>query len=358
MPSADVGLINEPAHREFALLEWIDRITAAADLSAYSRLVCDGLLALLPALSVSYNEINPSAGRAYALIVPDPGPGWFRTFQAPFEAHMHENPLVNHWLRTGDTRVLAWGDPGIGTIEGTHLDEVFYAPNGIRSQLAMLLPAPPGILIGIAINRGPEGFTDREREVVARLRPHLVHAYRAVQLRNDNRLLGAVLGEHGWAVLLVDPDGRVVTSSPGTDVVAARYGLDVAHGARLADGPLAQIQRFIRDYNPANPAVPSPPVRVVGPSGALVAVVVPSWIGPHVVLLRPQPVTVAGLRAAGLTVRQAEVALGLVAGESNAEVARRLGIAPATVKKHLEAIFKRLAVTNRAAAVARIVALG
>jgi DNA-binding CsgD family transcriptional regulator len=337
------------------VLELVERIAAAPDLNAYARLTCEGILELMPALSVSYNELNPTTGRSYGVIAPDPGPGWFRTYLPTFEAHLNDNPLVAR-AAAGDTRVVAWGDPEVGTVAGTTLDREFYQPNGIYSQMGFILPAPPGIVIGIAVNRGREGFSEDDRRLLALLRPHLVHAYQAVQVRADTTLLGRVLAEHGWAVVLVDSDGRVVRSDPGTVASAARYGLDVAEGARLDAGPLDRIRGIIRDYDPATPAAASPPIPVLGAAGALTAVVVPSTVGPHVVLLRAQS-PLASLRAMGLTQRQAEVALGLAAGESSHEIAARLGISPATARKHLESIFSRLGVKHRAAAVARIAAL-
>nr|MDT0658107.1 LuxR C-terminal-related transcriptional regulator [Micromonospora sp. DSM 115978] len=340
-----------------ALLDLVDRVAAAPDLESYARIACAGILDLVPALSVSYNELNPLARRAYAVIVPDPGPGWFRRFQPPFEAHMAENPLIGHFLSTRDTRPLAWGDPGIGPITGTTLDREFYLPNGIRNQLCVILPAPPEVLIGFGINRGAEGFGERERRMVALLRPHLVHAYRAVQLRADSVTLGSTLGEHGWAVVLVDPAGRVLSSSPGTVEAAARYGLDVADGTLLSTGPLDGIRRVIAGYDPTTPAVPAPPYRVVGPAGTLEAVIVPGTVGPHVVLLRHRPGTSAALAALGLTARQRQVAAALADGATNEQIGRRLGIATGTVKKHLEAIFVRLGVQHRVAAVARLRAL-
>jgi DNA-binding CsgD family transcriptional regulator len=339
-----------------AVLDVVDRINTATDLTSYARLTCEGVIGLLPALSVSYNELNPAAGRGYGVMVPDPGPGWWRTYLPIFEAHLNDNPFIGHFLRTGDTRVCMWGDPEVGTIDGTPLDRLFYQPNGIRSQLAMALPAPPGIVIGIAVNRGEEGFSEADRRLLALLRPHLVHAYRAVQVRSEATLLGRVLGEQGWAVVLVDGTGRVVRSSPGTVESAGQYGLNLADGEPLVDGPLGRIQKIIQAYDPATPAAASAPIPVIGPAGVLEAVVVPSTVGPHVVLLRARS-GVAALRAAGLTARQAEVALGLAGGESSLEIAQRLGISRATARKHLEAVFSRLGVTHRAAAVARIAAL-
>jgi DNA-binding CsgD family transcriptional regulator len=339
-----------------AVLRLIDRLATAPDPDGFARLACDGILELMPALSVSYNELNPTAGRAHGIVAPDPGPGWYKTFRPILEAHQHDNPLVKHYLATGDTRVVAWGDPEIGTITGTTLDREFYQPNGIYSQVGMALPAPPGIVIGIAVNRGREGFSEADRHLLELLRPHLVHAYQAAQVRTGTAVLGRVLGEYGWAVVLVDSDGRVVRSSPATVASAARYGLDVAEGAQLAAGPLDRIRQVIRAYDPATPAAASAPIPVAGPAGTLAAVVVPSLAGPHVVLLRSQS-DLAALRAAGLTERQAEVALRLAAGESSREIAQQLGISLATARKHLESVFTRLGVRHRAAAVARVAAL-
>jgi len=48
-----------------------------------------------------------------------------------------------------------------------------------------------------------------------------------------------------------------------------------------------------------------------------------------------------------LSFMQRECALRVVLGESNKEIGRALGIAPATVKKHLEIAMLKLGVNNR-----------
>jgi DNA-binding NarL/FixJ family response regulator len=55
----------------------------------------------------------------------------------------------------------------------------------------------------------------------------------------------------------------------------------------------------------------------------------------------------------GVTVREAEVLLWLSRGKSNREIGQILGISPRTVNKHLEQIFVKLGVENRASAAAR-----
>lgn len=56
----------------------------------------------------------------------------------------------------------------------------------------------------------------------------------------------------------------------------------------------------------------------------------------------------AALIALGLTVRQAEVTYWVAQGKSNSETALILGTSPRTVDKHMERIFQRLGVENRA----------
>jgi DNA-binding CsgD family transcriptional regulator len=57
-----------------------------------------------------------------------------------------------------------------------------------------------------------------------------------------------------------------------------------------------------------------------------------------------------------LTAREAEILELVAAGLTNAAIAERLWVSPGTVKKHLENVYAKLGVANRAAAVVRITA--
>jgi DNA-binding response OmpR family regulator/DNA-binding CsgD family transcriptional regulator len=61
----------------------------------------------------------------------------------------------------------------------------------------------------------------------------------------------------------------------------------------------------------------------------------------------------AVLQQLGVTSRESEVLLWLSRGKSNREIGEILGISPRTVNKHLEQIFVKLGVENRASAAAR-----
>ncbi|QBY00015.1 LuxR family transcriptional regulator [Rhodophyticola sp. CCM32] len=72
-------------------------------------------------------------------------------------------------------------------------------------------------------------------------------------------------------------------------------------------------------------------------------------IGAPVIIAHPQsPVFDA------LTPRQRDVAQGLAQGLSNKDIARTLGISPATVKDHVHAILKRLGLSRRGEVAASI----
>jgi DNA-binding CsgD family transcriptional regulator len=76
------------------------------------------------------------------------------------------------------------------------------------------------------------------------------------------------------------------------------------------------------------------------------------------VVAQKLPARVAGnlqtswLQSAGLTPREADVLAHVARGLTNKQVARSLVISPRTVTKHLENMFPKLGVTNRAAAAA------
>ncbi|MCC7375337.1 MAG: response regulator transcription factor [Verrucomicrobiales bacterium] len=63
------------------------------------------------------------------------------------------------------------------------------------------------------------------------------------------------------------------------------------------------------------------------------------------------PSEASQLEALGVSPREAEVLFWLIEGKSNADIGTILGVAEATVKKHLERVFLKLGVENRTAAI-------
>lgn len=93
------------------------------------------------------------------------------------------------------------------------------------------------------------------------------------------------------------------------------------------------------------------------------AIVLGVWLGnrltPHRAKPAPFERNAAAVRSLGLSPREVEILDRLAAGESNKEIARRLGISPNTVKTHVARVYEKLAVQRRVQAVekARFLAL-
>ncbi len=74
-------------------------------------------------------------------------------------------------------------------------------------------------------------------------------------------------------------------------------------------------------------------------------------LGAPLVVLRPRS---GPARLPGLTPRQEAVARGLASGRTNKEIARDLGISPATAKDHVAAVLRALGLRRRAEVAALI----
>ncbi|MFD7644849.1 response regulator [Kitasatospora sp. NPDC059795] len=193
-----------------------------------------------------------------------------------------------------------------------------------------------------------------------------------------------LVAEHAPDVVLMDLrmprcDGveatrRVRTEHPGTEVVVLTTYADDdslfsalqagARGFLTKDAGAEEIARAVADVR-SGAAGLSPQVqlrlleRLSGTPTAPVAPTTPTAPARPVAEQRPEAAPKAGPgragRAAlpdGLTQREAEVLALIASGLSNAEIAERLFVSPATVKTHINNLFAKTAVRDRAQAVA------
>ncbi len=165
-------------------------------------------------------------------------------------------------------------------------------------------------------------------EVIARIGVHLANARRT-------RSAQVALDAAGRFLLATDPTGRVLWATPQAMTLLAE--------AELGPGVLAL---------PAE-AAPGAVVATVG----TVAFHFVGRIGAEEILFRavsshPSRDELLLKDRLGLTRREAQVLLWLGQGKSNRDIAAILGLSPRTVNKHLEQIFAKLGVENRATAAA------
>lgn len=168
-----------------AMLRVIRGVSMIEDLDDFGPTVLEELDALIPSELSSYNEVDPLARRARVVgrpvrVTSDQIASW--------ERWSHQNPALMHMLRTDDGSAKRISD--FLTPDDLHRLELYmevYGPLGIEYQLSVALPAPRPTVIGLALNRGHEDFSDEEVELLDALRPHLVQAYRHAQLITEHR---------------------------------------------------------------------------------------------------------------------------------------------------------------------------
>ena len=175
-------------------------------------------------------------------------------------------------------------------------------------------------------------------ELLARIRVHLGNARAAQSAR-------AALDTSGASLMAVDRQGAVLWSTPGAAALL-RAASPCGDGAL----PLILVARLL-----ASRATPEPMVAPGADGRAALSFAYVGEVGMGELLFR---LSLHDARADEevlqgrfpLTAREAEVLLWIARGKSNRDIAAILDLAPRTVNKHLETIFAKLGVENRASA--------
>ncbi|NYZ12498.1 response regulator [Azospirillum sp. RWY-5-1] len=183
-------------------------------------------------------------------------------------------------------------------------------------------------------------------ELIARIRVHLANARVAYGAR-------VALDATGRFLLAATDRGRVMWCTPQ----AERLLGVLAHGGGEADSKvLAEgLVRLRRNPDPASPAFTLEVGEDDDRHRLEFTYLSPGKAGEYLYRLS-EPTTgqdEAILKQAfALTAREADVLLWIARGKSNREISTILGISPRTVNKHLEQVFAKLGVGNRASATA------
>ncbi len=307
------------------------------------------------------NEVDPSREFAAAVWQPidfpmNVEPGVLGRLAA-------SHPLISYVTETGDGSARTIAD--FWTTEQFHdsaLYREFYSPLGVEHQVSITLPAVLPRVIGLAISRCDldDPFDEHDRAILNVVRPHFAQAYQ--QLIDADRVramvdaAGTVLQLEGVWVILLDHD-EPVDVSPGASVLLYRY-----FGRPSASSALpARVERWL---NAQRAAVSfdsrEPRLELVRPMTAerdgrqLVMRFVPGTRNESLVLVesKDHDAATGGLQSLGLSEREEAVMRLVAQGLTNVKIAMKLGIAEATVKKHLENSYRKLGVGSRGEAVA------
>lgn len=179
-------------------------------------------------------------------------------------------------------------------------------------------------------------------EMLARIRVHLANARMTQSAR-------AALDVAGRFLLAVNRDGKIMWATPQAQKLLSDH-LGAGDELTLPDALRQWLELARKGKSGAKPAAALPDhpelrLHYVGNAG------------PNEFLLRLAKESTGALPSAfssefGLTVREGEVLSWLSKGKTNRDIAQILGLSPRTVDKHLEQIYAKLGVENRASAAA------
>ena len=185
-------------------------------------------------------------------------------------------------------------------------------------------------------------------ELLARIRVHLTNA----RIAHGTRV---ALDATGRFLLATDPSGRLLWCTPkAKQLLAELFPAAPGQGASL---PAPVIEHLKQLRQPTTKASARTCLEV-GERRLELSFL--SSIGPDELLFRLTEIIAGGdeqilQQTLQLTSREAEVLLWISRGKSNREIGQILTISPRTVNKHLEQVFVKLGVENRASATARAV---
>lgn len=185
-------------------------------------------------------------------------------------------------------------------------------------------------------------------ELLARIRVHLANA----RIAHGTH---AALDATGRFLLATDSSGQLLWWTPKARALLAE--LFPAQSDRGASLPAELVEQLMRLRGEGSKSASSATMEI---GARRLEISVLSRIGPDELLFRLAEVGTRNdeqvlQRALSLTSREAEVLLWISRGKSNREIGEILSISPRTVNKHLEQVFVKLGVENRAAAAARAV---
>jgi len=227
---------------------------------------------------------------------------------------------------------------------------------GLEEQwgFGLVLPSPQPL--GFVLLRDRRDFSERERELLEVLHPHLLQACTNAQALTQRQAEMAQLKQslESTSLIILTPTGQVQVTTRRAEALLLQYFQPLGESeCHLPD----TLQRWV-NYQllpSAGRASSRSPLHVEHAGQTLTIRLFDDPLGENAWLLLveevPTPLSADLFEGLGFSPREAEVLFWLVQTKCPDEIATRLSCRCGTVKKHLEHIYKKLGVQTRVAAV-------
>jgi ATP/maltotriose-dependent transcriptional regulator MalT len=202
--------------------------------------------------------------------------------------------------------------------------------------MKLFLPVRDGVARSFVFDRARRDFSDRDRALIDLLLPHFLHLEENARRRRLAAALSAG-AEFEGEVVVVNAAGRIDLATDRARLLLRAFAL-TPRGDRLA----FQVEDWLRTGRRT----------LTVERGARQLAISRLGTGAGTLILVERGA--AAVSADRLTEREREILTLVDEGLSNAEIAARLWISPATVRTHLENVYAKLGVRSRTAALARV----
>jgi DNA-binding NarL/FixJ family response regulator len=164
-----------PRSADAQLLELIGETQGLLELAELREGLLAALDRVVPSDWVSINEIASDPDDIYVVV----RPALPKRIHKTFAKHAHENPLVAHFARTGDTRPYRFSDViSRRELHALALYRECYAEIELEHQLAFIIKVSDTSHVAIALSRKARNFTNTERTLLDHARGYLIQIYR------------------------------------------------------------------------------------------------------------------------------------------------------------------------------------
>jgi len=317
-------------------------IHAPLDLPSVPGAAIAALDKLLQGDCYAYNEFHTD--RVVTISAPDQ---LDEKTSSAFEFYIGEHPSVKHVAATNMDEAIRLSD--VATTRewrATNLYNHVFRIASLKYQLGCIFPITQTSQAAFSINRISCDFSVEQRDLMTLLTPHFAQAWaRANAVSQRDSALACV------AVAEVDRFCRILFATEKAAALIARYRTPASLSPRQLPEPYRGW--LLRNIQKAQEFESFTPLLLEAGGHQLTVRLAASTGQDGYQLHFEEKTVVTAAQVAdhlGLTPRQGEVLYWIAEGKSNEEIGLILGAKVRTIAKHVEQIFVRIGVENRATA--------
>ena len=331
------------------------RLYKELDIDSHSRVMLEVINELVPSDSIALQKAsmqNPTEFSAVTL----PEVHTTKEQQALIIKYAHQSPFTPYFLATLDPRWKKVTDfIPFDEFQKTEIYRLALSPIGIKHQLFCFLGVFNGTLHAFVTNRADKEFTERDREVLNLIHPHLLNSFINAcaysNAQNSIQQMRAAMETAPGAFGYFNQQGQLVwLQKRAEEWLKAFFSNETWVDEKVPHTVRQMINRSAQENNsPQQIEKNNTTERLTICLGA-------SPVGGWVIRLERFPlIPPSHFRPLPqLSDRKNEVLKWMVEGKRNAEIATILNLSTRTVENHVQEILRELMVENRATAIVRV----